>query len=294
LAPGWALAAIIMAALVLLGGCAWLFGAQVSAQADQLTQLVPEAWDRVKAYLQGSSWGRMVLEAVQGFDPAEVSGGAVRDAGSLVMSVLGGVGNLLLLVAGAIYLAAQPMLYRDGIVALVPRSAEARTRETLDAMGAALRKWLKGQLIKMVLVGALTTLGLWLIGVPSPLALGLLAGLGEFVPLIGAFATAVPALLAAYPQGVETALYTLMLYVLIQQVEGNLIMPIVERQMVSLPPVLTLFAVVAFGLVFGILGVILAAPLTVITYVAVQKLYLQSALGKGPGPSGTGDGSASR
>ena len=112
------------------------------------------------------------------------------------------------------------------------------------------------------------------------LALGLLAGLGEFVPLIGAFATAIPALLAASTVDMSTVLYTLALYVVIQQIEGNLIMPIVERRMVSLPPALALFAVVAFGLMFGILGVIFATPLTVVAYVAVQKLYVEDALGK--------------
>lgn len=103
-------------------------------------------------------------------------------------------------------------------------------------MGEALGKWLKGQFISMLMVGALTSLGLWLLGVPSALALGLLAGLGEFVPLIGAFATAIPALLAASTVDMSTVVYTLVLYVVIQQIEGNLIMPMVERRMVSLPP----------------------------------------------------------
>jgi predicted PurR-regulated permease PerM len=293
LTPGWALTAVILAILIFLGGCGWLFGAQVSAQVDQLTQLVPQAWDRLRGYLQGSSWGRAALDAVKDFDPGTVSGGAVRGAGSLVMSVLGGIGNLLLLVAGGIYLATQPGLYREGVVALVPRSAEACTRETLDAMGAALSKWLQGQFISMILVGVLTSLGLWLIGVPSALALGLLAGLGEFVPLIGAIATAVPALLAASAEGLSTSLYVLALYVVIQQIEGNLIMPIVERKMVSLAPALTLFAVVAFGLMFGILGVVLATPLTVVTYVAVRKLYVEGALEKGSVPAETKTGSSS-
>ncbi|QQP87757.1 AI-2E family transporter [Skermanella sp. TT6] len=280
LSGGWALAVVLLAIVIALGICGWLFGAQVSSQVEELTKVVPEAWGRVREQLEGSSWGRAALDAVSGVDPASVSGGMVREAGSLLMTVVGGLGNVLLLVAGGVYLAAQPGLYRQGVVALVPKSAEARTRQVLDGMGEALGKWLKGQFIAMLMVGALTSLGLWLLGVPSALALGLLAGLGEFVPLIGAFATAIPALLAASTVDMSTVLYTLALYVVIQQIEGNLIMPIVERRMVSLPPALALFAVVAFGLMFGILGVIFATPLTVVAYVAVQKLYVEDALGK--------------
>ena len=280
LSAGWALAAVVLGIMVALGLCGWLFGAQVSGQIDQLVQVVPQAWGQLREQLQGSSWGRGVLETVDQFDPSSVSGGVVRQAGSLLMSVVGGLGNVLLLVAGGVYLAAQPKLYRDGVVMLVPREDEERARDTLDTMGDALGKWLKGQFIAMVMVGAMATLGLWLLGVPSALALGLLAGLGEFVPLVGAVATAIPALLAASTVGMSTVLYVLALYVVIQQIEGNVIMPLIERKMVSLAPALALFAVVAFGLLFGILGVIFATPLTVVAYVAVKKLYVEYALDK--------------
>jgi predicted PurR-regulated permease PerM len=280
LSAGWALAAVVLGIMVALGLCGWLFGAQVSGQIDQLVQVVPQAWGQLREQLQGSSWGRGVLETVDQFNPSSVSGGVMREAGSLLMSVVGGLGNVLLLVVGGVYLAAQPKLYRDGVVMLVPRNSEYLARDTLDVMGDALGKWLKGQFIAMVMVGAMVSLGLWLLGVPSAIALGLLAGLGEFVPLVGAVATAIPALLAASTVGMSTVLYVVALYIVIQQIEGNLILPIIERKMVSLAPALALFAVVAFGLLFGILGVIFATPLTVVAYVAVKKLYVEYALGK--------------
>jgi predicted PurR-regulated permease PerM len=280
LPEGWALAAVVLGSIIVLGLCGWMFGAQVSGQFDQLVKVVPQAWEGVREQLQGSSWGRGVLETVEQFDPSSVSGGVVREAGSLLMTVVGGLGNILLLVAGGVYLAAQPNLYRDGVVMLVPRQAEDKTRDTLDTMGDALGKWLKGQFLAMVMVGTMVSLGLWLLGVPSALALGLLAGLGEFVPLVGAVATAIPALLAASTVDMTTVLYVLVLYIVIQQIEGNVIMPIIQSEMVSLAPALALFAVVAFGLLFGILGVIFATPLTVVAYVAVKKLYVEVGLGK--------------
>jgi len=100
------------------------------------------------------------------------------------------------------------------------------------------------------------------------------------VPLVGAVATAIPALLAASTVDMSTVLYVLVLYIVIQQIEGNVIMPIIQKEMVSLAPALALFAVVAFGLLFGILGVIFATPLTVVAYVAVKKLYVEVGLGK--------------
>lgn len=141
LSGGWALAVVLMAIIAVLVICGWLFGAQVSSQVEQLTRVVPEAWGRVREQLEGSSWGRAALDAVSGVDPASVSGGMVREAGSLIMTVVGGLGNVLLLVAGGVYLAAQPGLYREGVVALMPKSAEARAREVLTPWA---RRWASG------------------------------------------------------------------------------------------------------------------------------------------------------
>lgn len=132
----------------------------------------------------------------------------------------------------------------------------------------------------MVAVGALTALGLWLIGLPAPLALGLLAGLLEFVPYVGPILAALPGVLIAASLGPETMLYALLVYVVVQQVESNAIVPLVARQVLSLPPALAIFSVVALGLVFGPLGLVFAAPLTVLLVVAIGKLYVRETLGQ--------------
>ena len=132
----------------------------------------------------------------------------------------------------------------------------------------------------MALVAVITTVGLWFIGLPGFLALGLLAGLAEFVPVIGSAAAAAPALLLALTQSWEAAAWTLLLFVAIQQIQGNLLTPLLTRRMVALPPALMLFAIVAFGLLFGFLGVLFAAPLTVVAFVTVKKLWVRDALEK--------------
>jgi predicted PurR-regulated permease PerM len=135
-----------------------------------------------------------------------------------------------------------------------------------------------GTFVSMGVVGLVTGIGLWLIGVPSALALGLLAGLLEFVPIIGPIAASVPAILLAFSHSTEMALWTAGLFILVQQLEGNLIQPIVQRYAVDLPPALLLFSVVAGGLLFGIVGIIFAAPLTVVTFVLVKRLYVREVL----------------
>ena len=130
----------------------------------------------------------------------------------------------------------------------------------------------------MLVVGILSWLGLLIIGVPSALALGLLAALLEFIPFIGPIVSAIPAILLAFAESPEQAIWTAMLFLAIQQFEGNVLEPMVQQRAVDLPPALLLFALVAGGLIFGIVGVILAAPFTVVVFVMVKRLYVQEAL----------------
>ncbi|MFQ3595886.1 MAG: AI-2E family transporter, partial [Sphingomonadaceae bacterium] len=132
----------------------------------------------------------------------------------------------------------------------------------------------------------LTGLGLWLIGVPSALTLGLLAGLLEFVPFVGPIVAAIPALLLAGAQGTETFLWTLGLYLLIQQAEGNIIQPLVQRAAVKIPPVLLLFAILVAAPLFGPVGILLAAPLAVLVFTLVKHLYVREALDTPAEPRG--------
>ncbi len=131
----------------------------------------------------------------------------------------------------------------------------------------------------MALVALITGIALMALGVPNAIALALFAGLAEFVPIVGPIAAAIPALIIALSQSYELALWVLVVFVVIQHVEGYVIQPLLQRKLVALPPALLLFAIVAFGLIFGPLGVILAAPLTVLVFVLVRELYLREALG---------------
>ncbi len=132
----------------------------------------------------------------------------------------------------------------------------------------------------MALVGALTGLGLWLVGVPSALALGLIAGLAEFIPYVGPIVSAVLALLLASSQGLETTVAAVAIVVVVQQLESNVIMPLVSKEALAVPPATAIFAVVAMGVLFGPLGLLLGFPLTVVLDIAIRRLYVRETLGE--------------
>lgn len=186
-----------------------------------------------------------------------------------------------------LFTAADPGGYRDGLVGLVPPGARARAREVLFQVWRALRGWLLGKLLAMVLVGLLTGVGLAVLGMPFALTLGLLAGLFELIPFVGPVLAAVPALLIALTQSPWQILYVALLFLIVQQLEGNLITPLVYKRTVALPPVLTLAAVLVMGTLFGLLGLFVATPLLAAALVIVRTLYQQDMLGDPPTDRGS-------
>lgn len=171
------------------------------------------------------------------------------------------------------YLAAQADVYRDDLIQLLPHRLRANGAETLEDIANALRLWMLG------LIGLLTALAAWLIGLPSPLALGLIAGLFEFIPYVGPILGAIPAILVAATQGLDTVLWTAAAYTLIQQLEGHVVAPLISREMVYIPPLVLILGIVAITTLFGRYAAIFAAPLALIIFVAIKKLYIRDSLG---------------
>ncbi len=271
-----ALALAVLGILALLGGSMWLFGSEVAAQMRVLVDALPKALSDLERRFEELRFGEEIRQRVADVVPATSSLASGLQRALLSVGTL--AAGALLVFVGGIYLAAQPGLYRTGLLKLVPAARRPLVAQSLEETGRALRLWLLGQLVAMAAIGLLTGIGLALIGIPSALALGLLAGLAEFVPVVGPFVAAVPALLIALTLGNDVALLTLALYVGVQQLEGNVVTPLVQQRVADLPPALLLFAVVAAGLLFGVLGVLLAAPLTVAAYVLVKRLYVREAL----------------
>lgn len=269
------LSAVMVVAAVIVG-TAWMMGAQIASQTRIVSESLPAGVQTVDAWLENYGFE----EPVQSWlDDLQSSGGSIVSRVSGLLTSFGsGLANFLLVLFGGIFLAAQPSFYRTGAIKLIPPAKRALIAEAMDESEKALRLWLKGQLISMTIIGVLTGTGLWLLGIESWLVLGILAGLLEFVPFAGPILAAIPGILIALVGGPQLALWTTLMYVAVQQVEAYIIQPLVQQYAVHIPPVVLLFSLLAFALLFGIIGVLFAAPLAVVTFVLVKRLYVVEAL----------------
>jgi predicted PurR-regulated permease PerM len=270
--------------LLLFGLLAGLFVLVWPTLSDQFTAMsreLPQALARLTAWFQaklhaitGAIGGAQPdlerrLRARLGNDLMTVVTGAVP----LLNTALGAVLGIFIIVSMAAYLAISPGTYRGGIVRMLPARSEKRAEEIFGKLGHTLRMWMVGAAASMLLVGTLSAVGLWLLGVPAPLALGLIAGLLEFVPYFGPLAAAVPAIGMALVVSPTKAIYVAILYTVIQQVEANAIQPIIMKRAVKLPPALTIFSQALMGLMFGFLGLLLAVPLLAMLRVLFNEAY---------------------
>jgi predicted PurR-regulated permease PerM len=271
------LAMTLAGGLVLLAvvGFGYIFGTHLTFELQDVFSRADKATRTITDELQHSQIGRMALAHLGGsnFSLTSFLGGLVTLSARLLEATI-------LTIAAGVYLAAQPTLYRKGAAYLLPPRQRQLAEQTIDDIARALRLWLLGQAIQMCLIGALSTAAVWLIGLPSPLALGAIAGLTEFIPYLGPVIAAIPAVLVAVTSGFYPALWTIIAYIIIHQIEGNLIVPIIERRLVFVPPAVLLLSVVAVTQIFGMIGIIFAAPITVIFFVAVKKLYVRNSLGQ--------------
>lgn len=277
--PDAAALAVVLVALTGIGIGAILFAApQVSAQFEELLEAAPSAWEEIK----GRVIARLPDEGPLAEAPEKL---AATDSSRLVQlmgtgfgaitQALGVLGSGLAMLILAIYLAADPALYRRGAVRLLPLRHRPRATQVLELIGDKLEGWILGTLISAAIVGTLTWAGLTLLGIPMALILAVIATALTFIPNIGPLISVIPAVLVSMGEGLGIAAAVLGLYLLVQTVESYLITPMVQQHTVHLPPVVILLAQIAMGVLFGILGVAIAMPLVATVIVVVQELWVK-------------------
>jgi len=188
------------------------------------------------------------------------------------------IGHAVVIFFVGLYLAFDPDVYVRGVVRLFPINRRAEIKSALIASGDALRKWLIGQLGSMTVVGVLTGVGLAIAGVPLSLALGLVAGLLDFIPVIGPVVAIIPGIVLALSVDVHTAGWAAAVYIAVQQLENHVIVPLAQRWSVNLPPAVSVLSILTLGLLFGVPGVLFGMPLTVVLMVLIKRLYVEGAL----------------
>lgn len=276
----WSVLVVLVLGVVVLGGVGWFAAPPIARQVDQLSQQIPRSVEVIRGRLEQYRWGQWLLRELPSVEDLQPAGPQILSrATGFVSRTTGALFSFFVVAFIGIYLALDPVLYTNGVLRLVPPRYRGRARDVLAALGYTLRWWLIGQLITMTVVGVLTTLGLWLLGVPLAPVLGLLAFVLDFVPNIGPVVAAVPAILLAFTDDPMKALYVMLLYIGVQQVEGLLIAPLIHQRTVHLPPVLTIVAQIFLGILVGPLGLLLATPLVACVLVLVKMLYVEQALG---------------
>jgi predicted PurR-regulated permease PerM len=285
LATNWGIAIVLVLLLLFLLATGGFMARALADQFSELLDQLPGALERLRDQVEQYAWAERLLQRAS---PAGLfSEEGRRAATSAVTSTFGAIGNLVILLFIGIYVALNPGFYRTGLRLLLAPSIRPRGEAVMDKCAATLKNWLVAQMISMTVVGTLTGIGLWLVGMPLAFILGVIAGLLAFIPNIGPILSIVPALLIAFPEGTSMVLWVVAIYVAVQALESYLITPIVQQERVNLPPAFILAMQLLLGVLFGLLGLLLAMPIAALGMTLVRELYVRDYLEREPRPIGT-------
>lgn len=266
---GVRVAIVLIAALAFLLWIVQLAGTQLALQAAQLPETIEGQFYRTLAWLR-SRGINVNVDDVRGL--AQQAMGGVGQVTRAVGGLIGGLTTLFLIVVLGIYFAIEPDIYRRGFGWLLPADQREEFQRTAEEMGRSLRRLLFGRLIGMAVEGIATWIMLEIYGVPMAFLLGMITGLLAALPNIGAPISGAIMIAVGFSGGVDMGIFTIIVYGLVQTIDGYVIVPIIARKTVDLPPALVLAAQLIMGVLFGILGLALADPL-----VAMLKVWLERA-----------------
>jgi predicted PurR-regulated permease PerM len=259
---GMALVLFLSVSVIVVALVIWGLGPSAVQQLADLQVELPLAAHSLLNQLQSHQWGKWLLR--QSPDSEQISNGfsfALTRIGGIVLSSATIIAGLVIVFSLSIYFAAEPEMYYNGLRRIVPEEY----RDQLDACAASvaeiLRSWLVAKLISMTMVGILISIGLAIVGVPLAGTLGIIAALMTFIPNVGPLIAVVPAALLALAVSPAEGLLTLLVFAIVFTLEGYVVTPLLERNIVRLPPALTLTMQLLLAAVAGPVGVALAAPL---------------------------------
>lgn len=276
---GWALLAVVLLILAFFSGIGWFFSQAIASQINQLSEQLPAAAEKVGTMLGQSGFGKTLMQHVDTGTIQTSPTSMLQSFFGVAINVVEVVGGIIVILFLAVYFAAEAERYAAGLAWLAPPARRPRARQILHETANAVWYWMLGRLFSMTVLGFMTAIGLWLLGVPLPVALGFLAGIMTFVPYLGSIASAIPSVLIAASVDLTLAVYVIALYLGVHLTEGYILVPLVQRRVVHLPPALTLSAQVILGVLAGFLGLLFATPLVAAALVMIRMIYVEDILG---------------
>ena len=296
--------------LAVFGGLVLALGIAGVALAPTIAEQASELWETFPALLAnaqdlaGRLQGALGLGTSFGLEPLNFldsarnffSGGTLTTVANVGAGVASVLSYLVVIFIATIYAVARPWPLVNGFVALFPAGRRQEVRKILADMYRTVQRWFVGQLGSMLVIGVLSTVALYLIGVPFALLLGIFSGLISFIPFVGPLLSVIPPVLLALIGTPVDALWVVLAYVIIQAIESYLLQPLIMSRAVSLHPAVVMFALLIMGTLFGFVGVLLAVPLVAALHVLLRELWIErmDALGTDPEPPPEGEPEAKR
>jgi predicted PurR-regulated permease PerM len=261
----------IAGTITLLSAMIWIIGSTVQQQAAQLSHTLPQIIGTAKTKLAGSAAGQQLL----GYTSGDNSKKLLDAASTFFSSSFGVIGDLCIILFLGIFFTADPSLYKDSLLAILPPQQEIDGGIIWSRISDALKAWIKTKLISTVLVTIVVALGLMIIGLPGTLVLGLIAGLLDIIPNFGPVIAMIPGVLLGLMISPQMAVIAALIYVACETIVGSIFMPLIQKRMTNIPPAITMISQLVMGLICGLMGIILAVPILLVLTIVVDELYIK-------------------
>ena len=276
---GWALTLVLVGLALLVFLFFWFIAPRVGERVGDLAQRLPQAVGQLRDLIaQKYPWAKPFVENASVAEMADAPTLVTRLTG-FASRTFGVIVNIVVVIFIGIYLAAAPRENLEGVVFLFPQNKRKRAREVFLEAGETLRLWMVGQIVPMLAIAAMTTAGLWLLRVELAVTIGIIAGIFNFIPNFGPLFSMIPATLLALTISPTKAIAVIVMFLVLQNLEGNLLTPMVQRKSVDLPPALGIIAQILLGILVGAVGLMLAWPLAAVVVLGVKMLYVEDVLG---------------
>ncbi len=259
----------IFGTIVLLSCVTWFIGAKIQRQVAELNNTLPQTIKLARNKLSQTPVGEKIIEYASGDNSKKL----LDTASTFFSTSFGVLGNLYIILFLGIFFTADPAVYKNGILFLFPAEKRSTGSNILKRIEIALKGWLKSIVVSIVLITILVTIGLSLIGLPATMVLGLITGILMIIPNFGPVIAMIPGVLLALTIGTKTAVIAALIYVASQTIVANIILPMLQKKIIKIPPALTLLSQLIMGTLAGLMGIILAVPLLAILIIVIDELY---------------------